>query len=191
MPQNILYVKSRDSWRAWLQKNHSTARDVWLIYYKVGSGKPRIPYEDAVEEALCFGWIDGQVKRIDSEKHMQRFSPRRKGSVWAESNIKRVRKLMRLGKMAPAGLEAFRGHEAKRVPQNIGIPNDVERALKARGKAWESFQNWPPSHRKHFLWWIISSRTQETRERRIREVAERAAENRKLGWERAADRRRN
>ena len=143
-------------------------------------GKPRIPYEDAVEEALCFGWIDGQIKRIDGEKHMQRFCPRRKRSVWAESNIRRVKKMIRLGRMTQAGLEKFECHERTRVPSVVEMPDDLENALKANGKAWHNFQTFPPSHRKHFLWWVTSPKGKETREKRIRELVKRTAKNRRL-----------
>ena len=94
-----LYAKDRKEWRKWLQKNHAKKKDVWLIYYKKHTGKKRIPYDDAVEEALRFGWIDSTVKRMDDERFIQRYSPRKKGSIWALSNIQRVRNLMKQGKM--------------------------------------------------------------------------------------------
>ncbi|MCX6817257.1 MAG: YdeI/OmpD-associated family protein [Candidatus Aenigmarchaeota archaeon] len=178
--KGTFYASDRRAWRKWLEANHARRKEVWLIYYKKGTGKARIPYDDAVEEALCFGWIDGQIKRLDTERFMQRFCPRRKRSVWAESNINRVKKMIKLGKMTPAGLEKFACHEKTRVPSLVGMPNDVEKALKADKKAWENFRNFPPSHRKHFLWWVISSRRPETRRRRIAELVKRASENRKL-----------
>ena len=178
--KGTFYASDRRAWRQWLEKNHAHRKEIWLIYYKKSSGKPRIPYDDAVEEALCFGWIDTHVKKLDAERFMQRFLPRRRGSVWAESNIKRVKKMIKLGKMTPAGLEAFAGHEKRRVPSFVEMPNDLEKALKADKKAWDNFRNFPPSHRKHFLWWIISSKKPETRQRRIAELVKRASENRKL-----------
>ena len=97
-----LYVKHRDQWRAWLQKHHASKREIWLVYYKKESGKQRIPYNDAVEEALCVGWIDSVVKPFDGDFRAHRFTPRKKGSVWSEPNKRRVRRLAREGRMAEA-----------------------------------------------------------------------------------------
>ncbi|MCX6815024.1 MAG: YdeI/OmpD-associated family protein [Candidatus Aenigmarchaeota archaeon] len=185
--QNTLYLKDRHEWRAWLEKNHSTAKEAWVVFYKKHTGKKGAPYLDVLEEALCFGWIDGPLKRIDDEKHAIKFTPRRKHSVWAESNIERAKRMIRLGKMTPAGLEKFKGHESRKVPKVIPMPEDLENALKKNRKAWENFQKFAPSHRKHYFWWIISSKKPETRERRIKEVVNRAAINRKLVWERVAE----
>ena len=103
-----LYIKSREEWHSWLEENTSTTREVWLIFYKKGSDKPRIPYNDAVEEALCFGWIDGKIKRINEQFFIQRFTPRRRGSRLSKYNIERVEKLIKEGRMKPAGLQAFK-----------------------------------------------------------------------------------
>src|SRR4030042_4761773 len=112
-----LYFTKREEWRKWLEKNHSSCEEVWLRYYKKPSGKPRIPYTDAVEEALCFGWIDGKIKRINEDNYIQRFTPRRKGSRWSKYNIDRVQKLIREGLMTPAGLKVYQ--EALVKPQRI------------------------------------------------------------------------
>lgn len=104
----ILYIPNRAEWRKWLEKNHDKAKDIWLIYYKKHTGKPSIPYNHAVEEALCFGWIDSIEKRLDEEKYAQRFSPRRPKSPWSEINKKRMKKLIKLKKVTPAGLAAFK-----------------------------------------------------------------------------------
>jgi len=106
-----LYVTNRDDWRAWLKENHSTQKEVWLIYYRKHSGKPSIPYDDSVEEALCFGWVDSIIKKIDSEKFARKFTPRKGKSRWSESNKKRVAKMIREGKMTEVGLARIR--EAK------------------------------------------------------------------------------
>ncbi len=104
----ILYIPNRAKWRKWLEKNHGKAKDIWLIYYKKHTGKSSITYNDAVEEALCFGWIDSTVKGIDKEKYAQRFSPRRSKSPWSPMNKERMRKLIKLKKVIPAGLAAFK-----------------------------------------------------------------------------------
>src|SRR5213075_1383965 len=97
--KKTLYVADRDAWRAWLEENHARENEVWLVYYKKQSGRPRIPYDDAVEEALCFGWVDSIVKKIDEEKFAQKFTPRRDWTKWSELNKRRLRKLIREGRM--------------------------------------------------------------------------------------------
>jgi len=106
-----LYVTSRDDWRAWLRRNHDKEKQVWVIYYKKHTGKPSIPYDDSVEEALCFGWVDSIIRRIDDEKFARKFTPRKAKSRWSEANKKRARKMMKEGKMTDAGLGKIREAE--------------------------------------------------------------------------------
>jgi uncharacterized protein YdeI (YjbR/CyaY-like superfamily) len=108
-PLTMLYVTTRDEWRAWLAEHHDTEKEVWLVSYKKHTGRPQIPYDDAVEEALCFGWIDSLVKTIDDERFAQKFTPRKEKSNWSESNKGRVRKLVREGRMTEAGLATAKG----------------------------------------------------------------------------------
>ena len=178
--KNVHYFKNRKQWRVWLAKNYDKKSEAWLIYYKKHTNTANIPYNDAVEEALCFGWIDGQVKRIDNEKHMQRFSPRRERSVWAESNIKRVKKMIKLSKMTKSGLEKFKHHKKTRVPTILEMPKELESVLRSDKQAWDNFQKFPPSHKKHFYGWIFIAKSPETKEKRIQSVVKRAFENRKL-----------
>ena len=112
LPDDAVHPVTPEAWRAWLQEHHERATGVWLVSFKQATGRPRVTYEAAVEEALCFGWIDGILKRIDDEQHVIRFSPRRKNSVWSDSNRKRVNRMTRQGKMTEAGLAAVR--EAKK-----------------------------------------------------------------------------
>src|SRR5919206_1474760 len=98
-----LYVKDRAAWRAWLEENHASEREVWLVYYKKHTGRPRVPYDDAVEEALCFGWIDSLVKTLDADRYIQKFTPRVNARKWSRSNLERVKKLLREGRMTEAG----------------------------------------------------------------------------------------
>ena len=99
-----IYVSTREDWRAWLEENHDREKEIWLIYYKKPSGKPRVAYDDAVEEALCFGWIDSTIRKLDEDRYMQKFTPRNPGSVWSELNKRRVEKMIREGRMTQAGL---------------------------------------------------------------------------------------
>lgn len=150
----MLYVSDRNKWRLWLEKNHDKKREIWLIYYKKHTSKARIPYDDAVEEALCFGWIDSTVKGIDKDKYAQRYSPRNPKSGWSEPNIQRVRKLISLGKMTPAGLAVIRYDNDSAYK----IPADIEKDLKADEKAWKNFQKFPKSYQKIRILWIEAAR---------------------------------
>ena len=184
-----LYVTNRDEWRAWLAKNHRTEREIWLIYYKKHTGKPTIPYDDAVEEALCFGWIDGLEKRIDEERYAQRFTPRKAKSNWSESNRRRVKKLLEQGKMTEAGL----AHISKEIletkadaavqseKREATLPQYLKKALMTNKEAWQNFKRLAPSHQRNYVRWITAAKKEETRQRRISEAIQLLARNEKLG----------
>ncbi len=172
------YPKNREEWRKWLEKNHKTAKEIWVIYYKKDSGKPRIPYDEAVEEALCFGWIDGQAQGIDEQKYAQRFSPRRPKSNWSELNKERVRKLIKNGQMTTAGLEAF-PHEHK--ASKLKIPKDILKAIKENKDAWEYFQHLPESYKRVRIAWIDASGLPEQKPKRLAYFIKMTAQNKKFG----------
>jgi uncharacterized protein YdeI (YjbR/CyaY-like superfamily) len=186
-----LYLTNREDWRTWLEKHHATEKEVWLIYYKKHTGKPTIPYDDAVEEALCYGWIDSIVKRIDDEKYTQKYTPRKKKSIWSKKNKERVEKMIRQGRMTEAGLVKIR--EAKEngewektagsVPEKLTIPPDFQQALAANPKARKNFQKFTPSYQKRYIGWITSAKRKETRQKRIQETIRRAEQNKKPGME--------
>lgn len=183
-----LYVKDRNEWRSWLEKNYDSKSEIWLIYYKKHSSKPRIPYDDAVEEALCFGWIDSLVKTIDDEKYMQKYTPRKKNSVWSEYNVKRCEKMIKEGKMTNAGLVLIEEAKKNGKWQNAYIskklfemPRSLEDALKKDKTAWENFNNFAPSYKNNYIHWVASAKREETKEKRIIEVVKRAALNQKPG----------
>jgi uncharacterized protein YdeI (YjbR/CyaY-like superfamily) len=171
-----LYVKTRDQWRAWLASHYQSETEIWLVYYKKHSGQPRIPYEHAVEEALCFGWIDSIVKKIDDEKFAQKFTPRRDSTKWSALNRRRVRKLIQEGRMTEAGLAKIdmeilaEKPPARQSKEELDIPRFLKQALKASPKAWESFERLAPSHRKQYVMWIMDAKKEETRARRLREA---------------------
>jgi len=181
-----LMFKSREEWRAWLEENHDRESEVWLVYYKKDTGKQSVTYEAAVEEAICFGWVDGQVKTIDSERYMQRYTPRKKNAVWSESNKERVQRMIIEGRMTKYGmaavLEAQKGgqwDELKPV-DNLEVPPDLEAALAANPKAGGNFSKASPSQKKQFLYWIHSARTEETRKKRIKKTVKMVAQNKRL-----------
>ena len=175
MPKTV-YVTSREEWRAWLSKHHKSETEVWLIYYKKHTGRPRISYDHAVEEALCFGWIDSIVKRIDDDKFAQKFTPRRDSTRWSALNQRRLRKLIRDGRMTEAGLAkidlAILGEDApaKRNQVDLDIPRVVKQTLMANAKAWENFRSLTPSRRRAYIRLIMDARKEETRQRRLREA---------------------
>ncbi len=167
------HPRDRRSWRRWLQRNHDRAAGVWLIYYKQESGRPRVPYDDAVEEALCFGWIDSTVRKLDDERYVQLFTPRKARSNWAKSNKVRVERLIAAGLMTEAGLAKIEA--AKRdgswnaldSVEALEIPRDLGRALKASSAAARHFASFSPSSKRGILAWIASARKPETRAARI------------------------
>jgi len=171
-----LYVTSREEWRAWLTEHYQSETEVWLIYYKKHAGRPRISYDEAVEEALCFGWIDSIGKRMDDETFAQKFTPRRDRTNWSALNKRRLRKLIREGRMTEAGLAkidiAMLGEEAQAKKNNgdLDIPRFVKQALMAHAKAWENFKNLTPSRRRSYVQLILDAKKEETRERRLREA---------------------
>jgi len=179
------YAKDRKAWRKWLEKNHATSDGVWLIYDKKASGKKRLEYSDAVEEALCFGWIDSTLRPLDDEKYMQRFTPRKPNSGWSALNKQRIEKMIDQDLMAKAGLEKI--EEAKRNGawekldhiEALKLPEDFEKALSKNKKAKTNFENFPQFTKKQFLYRINSARRPETRKERIKLLVKMAAANKK------------
>lgn len=184
-----LYVTNRDDWRQWLKKNHGSQREVWLIYYKKHTGRPTIPYEDSVEEALCYGWIDSILKRIDDQKFVRKFTPRNDRSIWSELNKKRTKKMIEQGRMTKAGLAKFKqagkqkDKETKDRPagKRLVIPPDLKKALSTNRKALENFNNFAPGYRRLYIAWITDAKRPETREKRIKQTLKWSAENKKPG----------
>ena len=179
------YAKDRKAWRKLLEKNHATSDGVWLIYDKKASGKKRLEYSDAVEEALCFGWIDSTLRPLDDEKYMQRFTPRKSNSGWSALNKQRIEKMIDQDLMAKAGLEKI--EEAKRNGawekldhiEALKLPEDFEKALSKNKKAKTNFENFPQFTKKQFLYRINSARRPETRKERIKLLVKMAAANKK------------
>ena len=180
-----LYVKDREAWRTWLEMNHDSEKEIWLIYYKKHTGKPVISYDDSVEEALCFGWIDSTVKRLDDEKYARRYTPRRPKSVWSVINMKRVQRMIKEGRMTEHGLakiprEVLEGKVKGRVvPGVLPMPPELEKALAGNPKAMKNWERFAPSPRKMYIHWIMDAKRQETRERRIKKLITMVEENKK------------
>lgn len=186
-----LYVHKPKDWRAWLKKNHKAAREIWLIYYNKASGNPRIAYNDAVDEAICFGWIDSTVKKLDQDRFCQRFTPRKPGSPCSEMNKARAHRMIKEGKMAPAGLESLKGvlsHGAKitkkgiQHPQGWTIPADILAAIRKDQSAWKYFQRFPETYKRIRIAFIEGARKRpEEFKRRLNSFLKRTAKNQKFG----------
>jgi len=168
-------------WHDWLEKHHLDSAGVLLVFHK--GGGPTITYDDALDEALVYGWIDSVIRKIDEEKYVRRFSPRRPGSIWSSLNIERVNRLRREGRMTEWGVAAFEKRTSKTSPleqinaEGAKVPRDFEAALRKNGKAWENFQRMAPSHRKRYLIWLSGAKRPLTRKRRIRQAVELAGRN--------------
>jgi uncharacterized protein YdeI (YjbR/CyaY-like superfamily) len=182
-----LYVTNRKQWRSWLSSHHKTEVDIWLIYYKKESGKRRIPYNDAVEEALCYGWIDSLTKPRDSESWVQRFTPRRKKSPLSEMNKERVRRLMKAGKMTRFGLERIQ-HEmeegsAKTTKlKKFTLPHDIVTTLRSNPVVWKNFTKFPKTYQRIRVAWIDGSRNRpDMFAQRLRYFMKMTAQNKKFG----------
>src|SRR3954469_23962065 len=175
----MLRVTTRKAWRAWLEKNHARKKEIWLVYATKKSGKGRVAYSDAVEEALCFGWIDGTMKSIDENYFAQRFSPRRSAkSQLSETNKERVRRLIRAGLMTPAGMEKIRG----RMSEEFVLPADIVAALKRDPQTWRNFQRFPKWYQRVRVGWLDMSRHRpEIFESRLRYFLKMTAQNKRYG----------
>jgi uncharacterized protein YdeI (YjbR/CyaY-like superfamily) len=175
-PGAAVSPKSRAAWRAWLERHHARRNEIWVVYYKRHTGKKSLTYAEAVEEALCFGWIDGIVKRVDDERHIQRFTPRRKGSVWSAVNLRRFARLVEQGLVMEAGHAA--GPKAGTKVADVSwlrpdvIPEEVERLIGRSKTALKNLKAMAPSYRKHFVYYIDSAKRPETRERRAQTAIE-------------------
>ncbi len=179
-PEKCLTFASRKGWRAWLKKHHTKARQAWLLHYKKKTATLSLTYEEAVEEALCFGWVDGLLRSIDSETYVLRYTPRQPRSIWSEINKGRAERLVRQGRMTKAGFEkiaeakANGEWEAASIREDVNsIPAELVRALK-KNKVWGSFQSWTASRKKQYLYWLNSAKKPETRHKRLLAIVEMA-----------------
>jgi uncharacterized protein YdeI (YjbR/CyaY-like superfamily) len=180
------FFPTHADFRNWLEENHATAGELWVGFYTRDSGKPSISWPESVDQALCFGWIDGIRKRVDEISYQIRFTPRRRGSIWSATNIKRAKELARQKQMRPAGLKVF----AARIDNKSGVYSYEQRntelrqpyakVLKKNKAASNFFENQPPSYRKMIGWWIISAKKEETRMARLTKLISESAKGKRL-----------
>ena len=184
-----LVVENREAWREWLSANHEEEAEIWLVYYKKASGKTSIEYNESVEEALCFGWVDSIIKKIDEEKYARKFTPRKANSKWSESNIKRVEKMITAGLMTKHGMALVEAAKLSgswdnpvRPPElSFELPPEFVAALAKNKKAGENFEKLAKTYQKQYIGWIITAKRTGTREKRIRESIELLERGEKLG----------
>jgi uncharacterized protein YdeI (YjbR/CyaY-like superfamily) len=181
-----LEARTRTRWRAWLTKHHASAAEIWLVFYKPHTRKRGVEYEDAVEEALCFGWVDSLVRRLDADRYARKFTPRKPDSRWSELNRRRYASLEKRGLLMAAGrANAPTGKRSytlrQRRPLDAPVPSDIRRALNANSAAARFFDSLAPSYRRAYVGWIDAAKRPETRERRLREAVMRLAKREKLG----------
>jgi uncharacterized protein YdeI (YjbR/CyaY-like superfamily) len=181
------FFAAPEQFRAWLEANHGDAGELLVGFYKKGSGRPSITWPESVDEALCFGWIDGIRRRIDDESYSIRFTPRRPRSIWSLVNTRRAQELIDEGRMTPAGAAAFALRDEKRTGvysserrEAAKLDDEQEQRFRAATAAWEWFQSRPPSYRRTALHWVVSAKRPETRERRLTTLIEDSASGRTI-----------
>jgi len=174
------------TFRAWLRLHHADANELWVGYYKKASGKPSITWPESVDEALCFGWIDGIRKSIDDLRYTIRFTPRKPGSVWSSINIKRAEALIEQRRMQPAGLRAYQARKENKSgiysyeQRSVDLPEPYSRLLKKNAAAWRFFQTQSSSYRRVVYWWIVSAKKEETRLKRLERLIALSARGQRL-----------
>ena len=180
------FFRAPDEFRAWLREHHASEQELLLGFYKKRSGVTGFTQAQAVDEALCFGWIDGHVRALDENRYTARFTPRTPHSIWSAVNIRRAEQLIERGRMEPAGLKAFTGRDPRQTgrysfenhPQSLDAADEA--AFRANGPAWAFFQAQIPSYQRTALWWVMSAKTDATRQRRLATLIQDCAEGRLL-----------
>jgi uncharacterized protein YdeI (YjbR/CyaY-like superfamily) len=178
-----LDVNTCEEWRKWLGKHHDVESEVWLVFHKRHTGRPSIAYHNALDEALCFGWIDSLIKRLDDARYARKFTPRKPDSKWSAVNRKRYAQLKAGGRLMPAGLSRAptdRTYDARK-PSPSKIPQYIRLALKRHPTAWSHFESLAPSYRRMYIGWIDSAKQQATKARRLHEAIRLLAAGKKLG----------
>ena len=182
------FFDTADDFRRWLSTNHATALELLVGFHKVGSGRPSMSWPESVDEALCFGWIDGVRKRIDEQSYQIRFTPRRRLSIWSLVNVDKVEKLLAEGRMQAAGIAAYRARTEKKTgvyaferERPAELSDDESQLFMGNRVAWHYFESTPPSYRKLMLHWVVSAKQQATRQRRLAELIAACAGQRRIG----------
>jgi uncharacterized protein YdeI (YjbR/CyaY-like superfamily) len=185
-PIEPVFFETPAAFRQWLRKHHQTAADVWVGYYKKASGHRSISYPESLDEALCFGWIDGIRKSIDGERYMNRFTPRRPGSNWSLVNVRKVKALIAAGRMQPAGLAAYEARDANKTGvyssenRPLSLTPELEAMFRKQAAAWRFWEAQPPGYRRMMVWFVMSAKRDDTRERRLERLIAECAAGRRI-----------
>jgi uncharacterized protein YdeI (YjbR/CyaY-like superfamily) len=186
MAMTIVYFESRAALRKWFASNHAKQRELWIGFYKKHTGKPTVTYPEAVDEALCVGWIDGVRKRVDDKRYTNRFTPRQPGSYWSAINTTRAAELRAQGLMKRPGLAAFEARDREKTQrysferETASLSPAHQRLFKANEDAWAFFERQPPSYRRTLTWWVVSAAKEETRLKRLQKLIEMSAAARRV-----------
>jgi uncharacterized protein YdeI (YjbR/CyaY-like superfamily) len=181
------FFKSQSDFRKWLERYHDKETELLVGFYKKGSGKSSITYPEALDEALCFGWIDGVRRKVSDDAYVQRFSPRRARSIWSNVNVRHIERLKKEGRMAPAGLKAYELKDPKRtgIYSFENRPRDLsaayEKQFRSNKKAWEFFEQQPPGYKRLMIYRIMEGKQEETRQRRLAQLIEASAKGVRYG----------
>ena len=187
MSPRPLFFATQNDFRAWLAEHHDTASELLVGFHKKGTGRPSMTWPESVDQALCYGWIDGVRRSLGASSYTIRFTPRKKGSIWSAVNVKRAQELNRLGLMSPGGLKTFNSRDPEKTnrysfeQQRAKLGAGFEKQFRANRKAWEYFQSRPPGYRKVATWWVISAKKEETRLKRLATLIADSAARRVIG----------
>ena len=183
-----LFFATPSDFRGWLERHHASAAELWVGFHKKSSGRPSITWPESVDEALCFGWIDGIRKSLDADSYVIRFTPRRRGSIWSEVNVGRVKSLKREGRMRPAGLGAFTKRDPKKTSlyayeqrHSAELSPEELKTFKSQKRAWDFFQSQPPGYRQLAAWFVVTAKQPATRARRLTRLIADSAAGQRLG----------
>ena len=179
MTRPLLEVAGREQWREWLRAHHNSVSEIWLVFRK--DGAPAIAYEDAICEALCWGWVDSLIKRLDDRRYARKFTPRKPNARWSTSNRRRYMDLQKRGLLEAPGIARPPTDRSGDAPKVTGVPAYIGKELKAHPRAWAEFQRIPPSHKRAYIAWIDSAKKEETKQRRLAEAIQRLAAGQPLG----------
>jgi uncharacterized protein YdeI (YjbR/CyaY-like superfamily) len=183
---DVVFFESPSALRAWLAEHHATAQELWIGFYKKSAGKASVSYAEAVDQALCFGWIDGIRKSVDPISYTNRFTPRTARSIWSAVNLKRAEELIELGLMQPAGLQAYQTRDPQRSQQysheqaSHDLDSTYEQQFRANAAAWDFFRSQPPSYQRGAIWRVMSAKKEETRLKRLATLIEDSQQGRTI-----------
>lgn len=187
MSEEPIYFDSPAAFGRWLRRHHDSTQELWVGFYKKATGTPSLTWPESVDEALCYGWIDGKRKRVDDARYIIRFTPRRRHSHWSAVNLGRVEVLVQTGRMQPPGLAAYTARDVARCDADAyenrprELPRPFLTRLQANPAAWAFYQDRPPSYRRAATWWVVSAKREETRDRRLQQLIDDSAAGRTIG----------